>query len=142
MIKKIQKIINKNDLKRKRKKFKVIYPAYSKQKFFLREHISKFILEKKLVPLNPFMNFNYFFGDTISRKLIYDVNDNLIRLANELWVFDKVSDGVAAEIYYCEKELKIPVRYFKIKKDPKTGFYQFDEIQETDIKVEKNSSQI
>jgi len=36
---------------------KLIYTAISKQLFYFRMHISKFVLEKNAIPLNPFMLF-------------------------------------------------------------------------------------
>jgi hypothetical protein len=95
------------------KNMKLIYPAISKHYFYFRQHISKFILEQNCVPLNPFMIFEYFMMDTVDRDLIRNANNNLVKKADELWVFGPISDGMLAEIKLA-KQLKKPIRYFKI----------------------------
>jgi len=94
---------------------KLVYPAHSKHYFYFRQHISKFILEKGGVPLNPFMIFEYFMLDTIDRDVVRNANNNLVRKSDEVWVFGSVSDGVLAEIILAKEQGK-PVRYFKIYK--------------------------
>lgn len=92
---------------------KLVYPAISKHYFYFRMHISKFILEQDCVPLNPFMLFQYFMLDTIDRDIIRNANNNLVKKADELWVFGPVSDGVLIEIKLA-KQMNKPVKYFKI----------------------------
>ena len=86
------------------------------------------------------MNFNYFFGDSIDRKLIYTGNDNLIRISDELWVFGKIADGVASEIIYCSEILKKPIKYFSIQKDSKVA-YNFTEIKEDQVEIEEKTKE-
>lgn len=135
MRKEIRDLIRPDHLSRERRTLKVVYPAYSKRCFFLREHVSKFVLEQGAVPLNPFMNFDYFFGDSIPRRVVYDANDQLIRIADSLWAIGPVADGVASEIMYAESVGK-EVRYFKIEKD-KNGMYGFKEIGEEEAEPER-----
>lgn len=92
---------------------KLIYAAHSKKLFYFRMHISKFILEKNCVPLNPFMIHEYFMLDTIERDIIRKSNNTLIGRSDELWVFGEISDGVLDEIKLAEK-LKKPIRYYEI----------------------------
>lgn len=92
---------------------RLIYPAFSKHNFYFREHISKYILEQKCVPLNPFMIFQYFMLDTIPREVIRNANNNLVTRGDELWVFGQVSNGVLDEIKLSRK-LKKPIKYFEI----------------------------
>lgn len=68
------------------KKLPVVYAAHSKHYFYARELISAYILEKDCVPLNPFMNWNYFLGDQVKRDLVVRANNNLILQADELWI--------------------------------------------------------
>ena len=77
---------------------KVVFTAISKRIFYFRKHISKFVLEQDCVPLNPFMNFDYFLDDIVDRDLIREANNVLAKRADELWVFCPISDGVLAEI--------------------------------------------
>lgn len=96
-----------------KKEYPLVYPAYSKRNFYWQMQISKFCLEKKRIPLNPFMLFRYFLGDAVDRKLVYLGNNNIVRISDELWVFGEVSDGVLAEVKMT-KNKHGKVRYFKI----------------------------
>ena len=92
---------------------KLIFTAMSKHLFYFREHISKFVLENRGVPLNPFMLFDYFLLDTVDRNLVREGNNNLLKRSDELWVFGKISDGVLVEIKIA-KEMNKPIKFFKI----------------------------
>ncbi|MBU2523017.1 MAG: hypothetical protein KKE23_01860 [Nanoarchaeota archaeon] len=84
---------------------KLIYPAFSKHLFYFKDHISKFVLEKGYVPLNPFNIHGYFMLDTLPRDLIRCSNNNLVKRA----------DGVLFEIRLA-KEYNKPIRYFEVIK--------------------------
>ncbi len=92
---------------------KLIYTAISKKSFYFRMHISKFVLEKDCIPLNPFMLWEYFMLDTVDRDRIREANNYLVKKADELWVFGPISDGVLAEIKLAKGEGK-PVKYYRI----------------------------
>ena len=96
----------------------LVYTAMSKHFFYFRMFISKFVLEKGKVPLNPFMVFDYFLLDSIPRELVIEGNNNLVKRADELWVFGQISNGVLAEILIA-KEMGKPIKYFKIEKPHK-----------------------
>lgn len=96
-----------------KKTYPVIYPAYSKRNFYWQMHISQFCLEKKTIPLNPFMLFRYFLGDTVSRESVYLANNNIVRMSDEVWTFGEISDGVLAEVKM-KKDQRQLVKYFKI----------------------------
>ena len=66
---------------------KLVYTAISKYLFYFRMHISKFVLEKDCVPLNLYMIFEYFILDKVDRDRIRSANNNLIKKADETWVF-------------------------------------------------------
>ncbi len=85
------------------KKTKVIFIAMSKHLFYFRRHAVKFVLEQGYAPISQFGIFDYFVMDTIDRDLVRRANNNLIRIANELWVFGPISDGVLAEIKMVKK---------------------------------------
>ncbi len=94
---------------------KLVYPAHSKRNFYFTAYISKFVLDQGYVPLNPFMIFQYFLLDTVDRSKIYQANAALVAVADELWIFGEISDGVEAEINQAKK-IKKPIRYFEIVK--------------------------
>ena len=97
------------------KLIKSVYPAYSKHTFYFRAHISGYILKKGFLPLNPFMIFDYFLTDTVKREIVRNANNNLVKMADEIWVFGPISDGVLAEIILAKK-LNKKVKYFEIAK--------------------------
>ena len=111
---------------------KLIYTAISKHYFYFRMHISKFVLEQDCVPLNPFMIFEYFMLDTINRNIIRNANDNLVKRADELWVFGPISDGVLAEIMLA-KQMNKPIKYFTI-----INSKEIKEIQKDEVEFEKD----
>lgn len=94
------------------KTYPLVYPAYSKRNFYLQQHISQYCLEHKVVPLNPFLLFRYFIGDSVSRETIYEGNARLVDIAHEVWVFDEVSNGVLSEIIR-KKTHDGTVKYFR-----------------------------
>jgi len=110
---------------------KLIYPAFSKKLFYFRAHISKFVLEKNGVPLNPFMIHEYFLLDTVDRDKIRKSNNTLVLHADELWVFGEISNGVASEIKLAQKQQK-PIRYFTVIDSKK-----IKEIKESSVVLEK-----
>ncbi|MFH0987687.1 MAG: hypothetical protein V1841_02250 [Patescibacteria group bacterium] len=101
-----------------RKKLKIIYLAYAKENFCWRQHLSSLVLDKGYLPLNPYMNFDYFLQDKIDRNKVRLANNNLVMLADELWVIGQISDGVATEIRLA-KDFKKPIKYFSTEGLPK-----------------------
>ncbi len=93
----------------------VIFTAMSWDFFAYRMFVVKFVLEQGGVPINPFMSFDFFMLDTISRDVVREANNNLVRIADELWCFGKISDGVAVEIQLAKTQEK-KIRFFKIEK--------------------------
>lgn len=102
----------------KSEKKTVVYTAYSKFNFYLKEQISKYVLSEGQVPLNPFANWGYFMSDTVERDVVRNANFNLLRISDEIWVFGIISNGVAAEIDYALSN-NIPLRYFSISENGK-----------------------
>jgi hypothetical protein len=119
------------------KDMKLVYTAISKHYFYFRQHISKFVLEKNCVPLNPFMIFEYFMLDTVDRDLVRNANNNLVKKADELWVFGPISDGILAEIKLAER-LNKPVKYFKIIDSKKIKEISKDEVEFEVLEKYKN----
>lgn len=103
------------------KTYPLVYPAYSKRNFYWQMHISQFCLDQKTVPLNPFMLFRYYLGDTVPRDTVYRANNNIVRICDEVWTFGEVSDGVLAEVKL-KKDAGQPVRYYKIARTNPIAF--------------------
>ncbi len=82
----------------------------------MRMLIVAHVLNQGGVPLNPFMSFDYFLADTVDRDLIRNANNNLLDLADELWVFGTISNGVMAEIQQAKTQGKT-IRFFSILND-------------------------
>jgi hypothetical protein len=95
------------------KTYPLVYPAYSKRNFFWQMHISQFCLEQRRIPLNPFMLFRYFLGDSVSRETVYRANNNIVRICDEVWTFGEISDGVLAEVKL-KRDRGHPVRHYRI----------------------------
>jgi hypothetical protein len=92
----------------------VVFTAQSKQYFYCRDAICVYVLNQGCVPLNPFRAFDYFLGERTDRDLVRQANFNLVRVADELWVFgDTIANGVLAEIKYAIQQRK-PIRFFTI----------------------------
>lgn len=95
---------------------KVVFAAMSKNNFYLREYIIRYILEKNFTPTCAFMMFSYFLLDTVDRKKLIRANNDLIKRSDELWVFGESSEGVKKEIKLAKK-LQMPIKYFEINND-------------------------
>lgn len=91
----------------------VVYTAQSKKFFYCRDAVCEFVLNRGYLPLNPFRVFGYFLNDRVKRDVIRQCNNQLIRIANEFWVFGPISDGVLFEIALA-KSLNLPICYFNI----------------------------
>lgn len=92
-----------------------VYTAYSKHFFFAKMLISAHVLEEGYIPLNPFNNWEYFMDDMVNRDLVVRGNNNLIFLADEIWTFGPIADGVFAEIVLANS-LGKPVKYYSVGK--------------------------
>lgn len=95
----------------------IIYTAYSKHFYFAKMLISSFVLNQQCIPLNPFTNWAYFMDDMVNRDLVVRANNNLILLADEIWTFGPIADGVFAEVKLANT-LGKPVRHFSVGKKP------------------------
>ena len=90
-----------------------IYTAFSKHYFYTKMLISAYVLDRDCIPLNPFNNWEYFMDDMVEREKVVRANNNLILLADEIWTFGPVADGVFAEIQLAHR-LNKPVRHFSL----------------------------
>ncbi len=110
----------------------VVFAALSQRNFSQAMLISRFVFEQDAVPINPFTNFGYYLYELVDRDVVRNGNNNLLKKADELWVFGEISDGVEAEIIMAKEHNK-PIHYFDISKLPD----KVTEIAEKQIKKEK-----
>ena len=89
----------------------IIFTAQSRHLFYCRMLICRYVFEQGAVPLNPFTLYGYFLHDLVDRDLVRRGNNNLVRMADELWVFGPIADGVLAEIEYAIG-LRKSIRFF------------------------------
>ena len=92
---------------------KTIYTAHSKRNYYAKQFVSAFVLGKGLLPLNPFMNWDYFLDHLVSRETIYEANEELIKLCDEVWQFGEVSNGCYRELISA-MDRKIPIKFFTV----------------------------
>ena len=60
------------------KPFHVIFTAQSKAFYYCKDVICEYVFKKDMLPINPFMVFNYFLNDRVDRDLIKRGNNHLI----------------------------------------------------------------
>ena len=89
---------------------RIIFTAQSRHLFYYRNLICKYVLEQGAIPLNPFTMWGYFLDDLVERDLVRRGNNSLLRLADEVWVFGPIADGVVAEIE-CAIRLGKPLQF-------------------------------
>jgi hypothetical protein len=89
----------------------IIFTAQSRHLFYCNMLICKYVLEQDAVPVNPFTLWGYFLYELVDRDLVRRGNNNMIRVADQLWVFGPIADGVLAEIEYAIG-LHKPMRFF------------------------------
>lgn len=94
----------------------IVFTALSKKYFYMRMLIVKYVLENGCVPISPFMSFDYYLADTVERNIVRNANNNLVAIADELWVFGSISNGVMAEIRQVQS-MKKPIRFFAVEND-------------------------
>jgi len=69
--------------------------------------------------------------DSVNRDLVREGNNNLVKRADEIWVFGPVSNGVLDEIKI-GASLKKLIRYFKIEKSNKITPISVQEVEMED----------
>lgn len=97
------------------KKIPVVYTAHSSKSAFMKHHICVFVLRKGYVPINPFMNSEYFLIDVVPRAAIWRANSSYIHICDEVWTFGDISDGVLEEVKLARK-LSKRIKHFALGK--------------------------
>ena len=96
---------------------RVVYTAMSNRNFYWRSHIQKFVLDSGMVPVSPFMLFDYYLLHTVPKTVVREAMNNLLARCDEVWVFGRLSLGVKVQIGIARR-LGKPVRYFDISELP------------------------
>jgi hypothetical protein len=92
---------------------RVVYVAMSNKSFYWRAHIQKFVLDSGMVPISPFMLFDYYLMHTVSKDVVREAMNNLLARSDEVWVFGRLSLGVKVQVGIAKRMSKA-VRYFDI----------------------------
>ena len=82
-----------------------------------RNHIQKFVLDSGMVPVSPFMLFDYYLLHTVPKQVVREAMNNLLARCDECWVFGRLSLGVRVQIGIA-KRLNKKIRYFDIGELP------------------------
>ncbi len=96
---------------------KLVYAAMSNRNFYWRHHVQKFILDSGMVPVSPFMMFDYYLLHTVPKQTVREAMNNLLARCDEVWVFGRLSLGVKVQTGIA-KRMNKPVRYFDISELP------------------------
>src|SRR6267154_2572213 len=92
---------------------RLVYVAMSNRNFYWRNHIQKFVLDSGMVPVSPFMLFDYYLLHTVPKTVVREAMNNLLARCDEVWVFGRLSLGVKVQIGIA-KRMNKAVRYFDI----------------------------
>jgi hypothetical protein len=96
---------------------RLVYVAMSNRNFYWRNHIQKFVLDSGMVPVSPFMLFDYYLLHTVPKTVVREAMNNLLARCDEVWVFGRISLGVKVQIGIAKRMSKA-VRYFDISELP------------------------
>ncbi len=92
---------------------RLVYVAMSNKAFYWRAHIQKFVLDSGMVPVSPFMLFDYYLMHTVSKDIVREAMNNLLARCE----FGQLSLGVKVQVGIA-KRMNKPVRYFDISDLP------------------------
>jgi len=96
---------------------RLVYVAMSNRNFYWRNHLQKFVLDSGMVPVSPFMLFDYYLLHTVPKQVVREAMNNLLSRCDECWVFGRLSLGVKVQIGIA-KRLNKKIRYFDIGELP------------------------
>src|SRR5215831_7306426 len=96
---------------------RLVYVAMSNRNFYWRNHIQKFVLDSGMVPVSPFMLFDYYLLHTVPKTVVREAMNNLLARCDEVWVCGRISLGVKVQIGIAKRMSK-SVRYFDISELP------------------------
>src|ERR1700694_1937840 len=112
---------------------RLVYVAMSNKVFYWRAHIQKFVLDSGMVPVSPFMLFDYYLMHTVSKDVVREAMNNLLARCDEVWVFGRLSLGVKVQVGIAKRMNKV-VRYFDIGDLPVTIIPITEETAQEELK--------
>jgi hypothetical protein len=112
---------------------RLVYVAMSNKVFYWRAHIQKFVLDSGLVPVSPFMLFDYYLMHTVGKDVVRQAMNNLLAKCDEVWVFGRLSLGVKVQVGIA-KRMNKPIRYFDISDLPVTVMPITEETAQEELK--------
>src|SRR5450756_1806224 len=112
---------------------RLVYVAMSNKVFYWRAHIQKFVLDSGLVPVSPFMLFDYYLMHTVSKEIVREAMDDLLARRGVVWVFGRPSGGVKVQDRIANR-MKKTVRYFDIGDLPVTVMPITEETAKEELK--------
>src|SRR5260370_13584893 len=112
---------------------RLVYVAMPNKAFEGRAHIQKFVLDSGLVPVSPFMLFDYYLMHTVSKEIVREAMNNLLARCDEVWVFGRLSLGVKVQVGIA-KRMNKAVRYFDISDLPVAVMPISEETAEEELK--------
>src|SRR5207247_3751660 len=96
---------------------RLVYVAMSNKSFYWRAHIQKFVLDSGMVPVSPFMLFDYYLMHTVSKEVVREAMNNLLARCDEVRVFGQLSLRVKVQAGVA-KRMSTTVRYLAITSLP------------------------
>src|SRR5438067_11397163 len=65
---------------------RLVYVPMSNKSFYWRAHIQMSALDSGMVPVSPFMRFDYYMMHTVSKEVVREATNNLLARCDEVWV--------------------------------------------------------
>lgn len=65
------------------------------------------------MPLNPFMNWDFYLDSLVGRNLIHEADARLIEMSDEIWQFGEISNGCYFELLLGMKR-GMPIKFFTV----------------------------
>lgn len=118
---------------------KLVYITYSRNWFYVREILTQYAVEQGAAAVNPFMNYGYYLNGAVKQDEIAECCHQLVRSAEELWVFGPISEASLTDIVVAVMEGKT-VRFFSIA-DKVSEIYEL-QMEEISFEREVHAGQI
>lgn len=116
----------------KRTQRKLVYATHSRNWFYAREAITRYAVEQGAAVVNPFMNYGFYLNGAVKKDEVDECCHQLIRSADELWVFGPISEAILTDIVVAVMEGK-HIRFFSISEQSS----EIHELREEDISFER-----
>lgn len=92
---------------------KMVYVTHSKSWYYAKEIVMQFAIEQGVAAVNPFMNYGFYMNGSVEKDEVVECCHQLIRTADELWVFGPISEAILTDIAVAVMEGK-EVHFFSI----------------------------